>query len=97
MRQKYSIFTTLNSAITGTVISGTDGCAAITIDNHIGGKVLILVNPSQEAFTYTLSGEWNVIADGMTAGTESLSKIAGVTNVPAYSVMILVNDHVLAN
>ena len=101
MRKAYSIFTTKNTAITGDVIKTDDaklkGRAYVNIDNHMGGKALILLNPTAEAMTYELSGSWNVICDGNSAGAEVIEVVSGSVNIPAYSAVVLVNDWVINN
>ena len=96
MRKTYSIFTTLNSAIS-TSKTQTDGRVSITIDNHAGGKALVICNPTGEAMTYTLSGNWNLIINGVSAMEDGPVSCTGEITIPAYSAIVLVNDYCINN
>jgi pullulanase len=88
IRKEYKIFTTLNSAVTATKLDG--GKAAITLDNHKGGKALVISNPTAEEMTYTLSGTWYLLLNGESVHNETELSNCEIT-VPAYSAAILVN------
>ena len=93
IRSEYSIFRTLNTAISEDK-SLTEGKAAITIDNHIGEKALVIANPTGETMTYTLTGNWNMLINGETV-MENPEAVSGTITIPAYSAVILVNDNCL--
>ena len=95
MRKAYSIFTTSNTAVSGSAITDGKGRATVTIDNHMGGKAFIIMNPTAEAMTYELTSSWNIICDGSTAGAEVLGTASGEITIPAYSAIVLVNDWVI--
>ena len=96
MRKAFSIFTTNNTAVTGGLIGKTTS-AAITIDNHRGGKALVIMNPNAEAMTYENSASWNMVCNGVEAGADVIEIISGNITIPAYSAVVLVNDWVLNN
>ena len=93
VRKTYDIFRTLNTAVSANTSLG-DGKAAITLDDHVGGKALIVSNPTGEAMTYTLSGSWNMIVNG-TSVMAAPETCEGTITIPAYAAVILVNDNCL--
>ena len=94
MRKTYSIFRTLNTAISHNKY--TDGRAAIKIDNHIGGKALVVTNPTNEEMTYSLEGSWNLIINGVDVMDAPVKYSTEIT-IPAYSAVVLVNDYCINN
>ena len=97
MRKAFDIFTTNNTAITGSTIGNT-ARASIVIDNHIGGKAIVILNPTAEAYEYTPSGEYYLVCDGTQAGaTNLLDGACTSVTVPAYSAIVLVNSNILGN
>ena len=97
MRKAYSIFTTNNTAVSGQTIAKGNGRATVTIDNHMGGKAFIIMNPTAETMTYELEGSWHMLSDGSTAGAESLGVVSGEITIPAYSAIVLVNDWIISH
>ena len=55
-----------------------------------GQEALVLINPTTAETSYTLSGSWNLVADGTQAGSDVLDTLTGEVNVPSRSVLILV-------
>ena len=94
VRKEYSIFGSVSTAISASQLDG--GKAVITIDNHMGGKALVIANPTGEAMTYTLNGNWNLIVNGQSA-TEAPEACNGEITIPAYSAIVLVNDYLITN
>jgi pullulanase len=90
LRQTYGIFPTLSTAVTATDLK--DGSYAVTIDNHMGGKAMIIINPTAEAMNYTASGSWNMLSDGETVFADSPVATSGEISVAAYSAVVLIND-----
>jgi pullulanase len=90
LRKTYGIFTTLSSAVSATDLK--DGRYAVTIDNHMGGKAMIIINPTGEAMTYTASGSWNMLSDGETVNVDSPVAVSGDISISAYSAIVLIND-----
>ncbi len=74
-------------------ILGRDGSVTITFDSFgsdgmvvkyqatNGDKALVLINPTPQAFPYTLEGQWNLVADGEHAGAEVLAEETGSIQV----------------
>ncbi len=93
VRSTYSIFRSLNSAVTATELG--NGKAAITLDNHQGSKALIVSNPTGSAMTYAISGTWNMVINGVSV-MDAPASCSGTITVPAYSAVILLNNSALA-
>ncbi len=94
MRKAYGIFTTINTAVSYTDLGG--GAMAVTLDNHMGAKAVVIINPSSEAKTYTLSGSWNLVATSQSAGADVLSVDTGEVTVDEIGVKVYLNDSALA-
>ena len=91
MRKTYPIFTTVNTAMYSSNI-GTNGAVAITYDNHMGGKATIIANPTAEAITYTLTGTWYLLVDGVAVTLDNPAETTGQITIPAYSAVVVVNQ-----
>ena len=90
VRQEYAIFRTLNTAVIANTSYG-EGRVAITLDNHAGGKALIVSNPTGEAMTYNVSGNWHMIVNGVDI-MDAPEAVNGSITVPAYTAVVFVND-----
>ena len=90
VRQEYAIFRTLNTAVIANT-SYAEGRVAITLDNHAGGKALIVSNPTGEAMTYNVSGNWHMIVNGVDV-MDAPEAVTGSITVPAYTAVVFVND-----
>jgi hypothetical protein len=93
MRREYPIFRTHDVAVMEKVFKGENGRATVTLDDHFGGKALIVFNPTTEEMTYELTETWNIICNGIVAGAEVLGVAEGTITVPPYSTVVLVNDN----
>ena len=93
IRKSLSIFTTLNTAISYKDLG--DSRVAITIDNHKGGKAMIIVNPTADAMSYNAADSWNMISDGENVILDAPETVSGEISVGAYSAVIIVNDSAL--
>ena len=93
IRKSLSIFTTISTAISYKDLG--DGRVAITIDNHKGGKAMIIVNPTADAMSYNAAGSWNMISDGENVILDAPETVSGEISVGAYSAVIIVNDSAL--
>ena len=92
MRKAFSIFT---SAVTAVYVRELgNGAIAVTLDNHSGGKALIIINPSSTDLNYTLNGSWHLVADSDRAGNESLAVESGSVTVDSIGTRIYVNDNI---
>ena len=54
----------------------------------IGESAVMIINPTDSELSYTLEGEWQLMADGENAGTEPLSTATGKVTVAPVSVHI---------
>ena len=90
VRQEYAIFRTLNTAVIANTSYG-EGRVAITLDNHAGGKALIVSNPTGEAMTYNVSGNWHMIINGVDV-MDAPEAVTGSITVPPYTAVVFVND-----
>ncbi len=93
MRKTYGIFTDLNATVEYEEL-GT-GMALIRFDNGKGGKAVVILNPHSQALPYQLDGEWNLVANGESAGAEVISRDSGSVTVNGISVRVYVNDELL--
>ena len=94
MRKAYSIFRDSSTAVSGNTISA-NGRAVVTLDDHKGGKVMIIINPTADEMSYTLSTSYNLLCDGSTVGAQKLGTAEGKITIPAYTAIILANDNIL--
>ena len=67
------------------------GIVQMIAEDGKGGILVALFNPHKTALPVTLEGEWAVIADGHTAGTEAITTVSGSITVEAISLTVLVN------
>ena len=88
MRQKYDIFRA-NSGVSVTFSSLPSGGIVAKYEGN-GSQALVLINPSALADTYTLSGEWKLVANGTQAGADVISTASGAVTVDACSIMVFV-------
>ena len=76
----------------GVSISFTDldkgGLVVNFTDNRTGAKMLAVINTSENNLSYTLSGEWKLLADGNQAGSEIIRTDSGNINVSPRSLLI---------
>ena len=96
IRTKFDIFTNHKASFMVYEHNDNLGYNIIITDSN-GGKAIVIVNPQSTSINFTLDGTYNLICDGVTAGTTSLGTKSGNINIPAYSAYILVNDQVLNN
>ena len=92
VRNTYGIFKTLNTAVMSSELG--NGRAAITLDNHAGAKAMVITNPTGDAMTYNLNGEWNMVIDGV-AAMGSPKACSGTITIPAYTAVVLLNGSAL--
>ena len=92
VRDTYSIFKTLNSSVSSAELG--QGKAAITLDNHMGGRALVVANPTATEMTYNLTGDWYMVIDGVAAMGEAKA-CSGTITIPAYTGVVLLNSNAL--
>ena len=90
MRKSFDIFTS------GDVVNGTEetgsGILVVSFNDGTGAQALALINPHNTALPFGLDGEWNLVADGTSAGSTVLARESGNVTVDAISARIYVND-----
>ena len=91
MRQAYSIFRSDGSDVSVSFTSLTGGGLAVRFSATDGREAVVLINPTDYADTYTLSGSWNLVADGTQAGSAVISTDSGTVTVDACSIRVYVN------
>jgi pullulanase len=90
MRKSLGIFASSTSTVTCT--EQGSGILEVLFEDVNGEKALVVINPNKTALPYVLDGEWNLVADGETAGSDVLAKESGNVNVPSISVRVYAND-----
>jgi pullulanase len=93
MRKTYGIFTDDATVITHEELGS--GIVILTYDDGMGGKATVVLNPHNTALPYTLEGEWNLVADGESAGADVIAKESGSVTVDRISIKVYVNDALL--
>lgn len=91
MRKAYHIFTDPGTQIIDVQELGS-GVTAISYDDGKGGQALVVINPHNTALPYTLTGQWNLVADGDRAGGQILARESGDITVSGISLRVYVND-----
>ena len=89
MRKAYPILGTDGSVKITYGSFGTDGMSAL-YEAADGTRALVLINPTSQAFPYTLEGQWNLIADGTQAGSEVLTTESGSITVDGISIRVYI-------
>lgn len=93
MRKAFAIFSDPAASIT--YEEQGSGLLVITYDDGNGGKATVLLNPNNTALPYTLEGQWNLVADGETAGASVLAVESGSVTAQKVGVRVYVNDALL--
>jgi pullulanase len=91
MRKAFGIFTDRSARIVSAEELGS-GILAVTFDDGKGGQALALINPHNTTLPFTLNGQWNLVANGTSAGSAVLAQESGSIAVEPISVRIYVND-----
>lgn len=87
MRKAYPILGTDGSVKITYGSFGSDGLTAL-YEAADGTRALVLINPTPQAFPYTLEGQWNLIADGNRAGSETIATESGSITVDGISIRV---------
>ena len=90
MRKAYGIFRADSDDVTVTFANLTGGGIAATYTGTDGSQAIVVINPTDAADTYTLTGEWNLIVDANRSGSDVLSVETGEVSVAACSIMVFV-------
>ena len=71
---------------------GNNGAMAIHYtDNASARKAIVILNPTNSNITYELSGDWKMIANGSTAGSEVIKTATGTVTVNPIELQVYVN------
>jgi pullulanase len=92
MRKTFGIFTDVNTSISYT--EHGSGILEILFEDGNGGKALVIINPHRASLPFKIEGEWNLIADGNTAGT-LIGREGGNITVNGISARVYVNDELI--
>ena len=90
LRKHYDIFRSNGEDVTVTFEKLSGGGMVAKFVAADGREALVVINPTADADTYTLTGSWNLVADGTRAGASVLDTMSGEVSVAACSVLIFV-------
>ncbi len=91
MRKAYDIFRGTSDTVKITFGKLTSGGMTVKLDDGNGNQALVLINPTNKADTFSLEGQWKLVATGIQAGAEVLATETGDVNIDAISIRIYVN------
>ncbi|MBE6620644.1 MAG: type I pullulanase [Ruminococcaceae bacterium] len=89
MRRAFAIFRTASQVVVSFEDLG-GGKLAVKYDDGQGNVALVLINPTGDAMSYELEGEWKLVADQTAAGTETISTDTGSVSLPGCSICVYV-------
>ena len=89
MRKAYSIF---RSNVTVESIELGGGAVVLKMQDGNGGEAIVVINPGNNNIPYGLNGEWNLVANGQTAGSAAIARQSGTITVEGLSIQVYVND-----
>ena len=88
MRKEYEIFRA-NSGVSVSFSSLPGGGIVAKYEGN-GSQAVVLINPNGFEDSYTLDGEWKLVANGTQAGADVISTASGAVTVDACSIMVFV-------
>ena len=92
MRKAYDMFTNPGGVVSVMFENLANGAmVAKFTDNSSSKRAVIIINPSKEALTYDLVGDWKLIANENTANAEGLGNATGTVTVNGISIQVYVN------
>ena len=89
MRKAYSIF---SSNVTVDSIDLGGGAVVLKMQDGNGGEAIIVINPGRNNIPYSLTGEWNLVANAQQAGAATIERVSGSITVEGLSLQVYVND-----
>ena len=89
MRKAYSIF---SSNVTVDSIDLGGGAVVLKMQDGNGGEAIIVINPGRNNIPYSLTGEWNLVANAQQAGAATSERVSGSITVEGLSLQVYVND-----
>ena len=90
MRKSFDVFTDANVSL-GAGEEGS-GLLVVSLNDGTGVQAMVLINPHNTALPFGLAEEWNLVADGTSAGSTVLARESGDVTVDAVSVRVYVSD-----
>ncbi len=89
MRKAYRIFTDSKTEINFTELA--NGMLLVDFNNANGIKAKAVINPYKTPLSYTLDGEWNLVATQDLSGSSVIVKESGQITIPAIGIKIYTN------
>lgn len=89
MRDSYEVFTA-NSGVTITFEKLSGGGMVANFATEDGKQAVVVINPTASADTYTLEGQWKMVANGTQAGSETIEIVSEIVSIDACSIIVLV-------
>ncbi len=90
MRSQYEIFRG-NGDVKVSFGMLTGGGMTVEMKDDKGNEALVLINPTARAASYTLDGQWNLVATGTEAGAQVMRTDSDKVTVEAGSILVYVN------
>jgi pullulanase len=84
MRKAYSVFTSTDVEITFETL-GSGGMVV-----RYGNEAVVLINPTASSASYSLTGEWKLVANGQQAGSAAIATVTGDVTVESMTVQVYV-------
>lgn len=91
MRKSVSLFTAQSGVDHDFEIDRTTGFMAVEYSDGVN-RAMVLINPDSATVSYTLDGNWNLIADGNQAGSKTIRTDSGDISVPGVSILVYVEN-----
>lgn len=92
MRKAYDIFRSTTGAVIVSCQTLEGGAMAVGFTSNTSShKAIVIINPTANAINLDLTGEWNLVANGETAGAEVIETATGTITVDPISVNVFVN------
>ena len=89
MRKAYGIFSS-NVTVDSTDLGG--GAVVLKMQDGNGGEAIVIINPGRSNIPYSLTGEWNLVANAEQAGAAVIDRVSGTISVEGLSMQVYVND-----
>ena len=92
MRKAYDIFRSTTGLVIVNCQMLDSGAMEVTFrSNASSDKAIVIINPTKQAVSYDLTGDWNLVANQTKAGSEVIETQTGTVTVDAISVSVYVN------
>ena len=87
MRKAVPLFTA-QSGVEVSFVDMPGGGMIVTFDNHLGDLAKVVINPTENAESFTLRGEWKLIATGIQAGSETIRVNSEKVEISGRSILV---------